>query len=124
MEITGKITTILPLQTGTGKTGNEWKKQEIIIQTNEAYPKTICLSLWGNTIDAKLKPEDKIKAQIDIESREFNGKWYTTVKAWKVELLSVSNENEAEIHLIDEPAVRGNDDFSVPLPNENDGLPF
>jgi len=79
MELTGKITNILPVQTGIGKSGNEWKKQEIIIQTEEQYPKSICLSLWGNTIDEKLKIEDKINASIDIESRVFNGKWYTTV---------------------------------------------
>ena len=92
MELTGKITTILPIQTGASKSGGEWKKQDIILQTEEAHPKTICITLWGNTIDDKLKQEDKIKASIDIESREFNGKWYTTVKAWKIEVLSASNE--------------------------------
>ena len=45
MEIIGKITNILPVQTGIGKAGNEWKKQEIIIQTDESYPKTICITL-------------------------------------------------------------------------------
>ena len=87
MEITGKITNILPIQTGIGKAGNEWKKQEIIIQTEESYPKTICITLWGSTIDDNIKQEDKIKALIDIESREFNGKWYTTVKARNIDLL-------------------------------------
>ena len=92
MEITGKITNILPVQTGVGKAGNEWKKQEIIIQTEESYPKTICITLWGSTIDDNIKQEDKIKALIDIESREFNSKWYTTVKARKIDLLPSSNE--------------------------------
>ena len=124
MELTGKITNILTAQTGIGKNGNEWKKQEIIIQTEEQYPKNICISLWGNVITDKIKQDDKIKASIDIESREFNGKWYTTVKAWKIELLSATDENEVEIHLIDEPAARVNDGFNVPLPKEDDGLPF
>ena len=43
MEVTGKITNILPIQSGVGKNGNEWKKQEIIIQTEEQYPKNICI---------------------------------------------------------------------------------
>ena len=50
MEVTGKITNILAIQSGTGKTGNEWKKQEIIIQTEEQYPKNICITLWGKSI--------------------------------------------------------------------------
>jgi len=123
MEITGKITNILPIQTGVGKTGNEWKKQEIIIQTEEQYPKSICITLWGNAISDKIKQGDKIKASIDIESREFNGKWYTTVKAWKIESLSASNENEVEKDFKEEP--RGDEDLDVLWSNdEKDGLPF
>ena len=124
MEITGKITNILPLQTGTGKAGSEWKKQDIIIQTEEAYPKSICLSLWGNTIDAKLKPEDKIKASIDIESREFNGKWYTTIKAWKIETLSAPNGNEVGNNIKEEP-INGNANLDAFFANDKeDDMPF
>ena len=122
--ITGKITNILPLQTGTGKTGNEWKKQEIIIQTEEAYPKSICLSLWGNAIDDKLKPEDKIKASIDIESREFNGKWYTSIKAWKIELLSAPNGNEVGDNSKDE-SINGTVDVEAFFGEDKEGdVPF
>ena len=123
MEITGKITNILPLQTGIGKSGNEWKKQEFIIQTEEAYPKSICLSLWGNTIDDKLKSEDKIKAFVDIESREFNGKWYTTIKAWKIELLSAPNEVQKDVK--DETSIDGNVDLEAFFSEDKYGqMPF
>jgi len=54
MELTGKITNILPIQSGVGKNG-EWKKQEIIIQPEEQYPKSICITLWGNTISSNIK---------------------------------------------------------------------
>ena len=123
MEITGKITNILPLQTGIGKSGNEWKKQDIIIQTDEAYPKSICLSLWGNTIDDKLKSEDKIKAFVDIESREFNGKWYTTIKAWKIESLSAPNEVQKDVK--DETSINENVDLDAFFSEEKYGqMPF
>jgi len=115
MEITGKITNILPIQSGTGKTGNEWKKQEIIIQTEEQYPKSICITLWGNTISDKIKLDEKIKASIDIESREYQGKWYTTVKAWKIESLSVSNNNEVGKDLSKESTLRGDEDLDTYL---------
>ena len=122
MELTGKITNILPIQSGVGKTGNEWKKQEIIIQTEEQYPKSICITLWGNAIDNKIKQDEKIKASIDIESREFNGKWYTTVKAWKIESLSAPNENE--IIKGKEDKDDGSDDKELTLTDNDDGLPF
>ena len=124
MELTGTITNILPLQTGTGKAGNEWKKQELIIQTDEAYPKSICISLWGNTIDDKLKTEDKIKASIDIESREFNGKWYTSIKAWKIEPLSAPNGNEVVDNSKDE-SINGTVDVEAFFANDKeDDMPF
>ena len=124
MELTGKITTILPLQSGIGKNGNEWKKQEIIIQTEEQYPKSICITLWGNTISNNIKQDNKIKASVDIESREFNGKWYTTVKAWKIESLSASNEVEKNFN--EAPPLRGDEDLDAYFGNErkDDEMPF
>lgn len=84
MEIKGKIITILPLATGTSAKG-AWKKQEYILQTSEQYPKKICFVVWGEKIDDyALKVNDAVEVSIDIESREFNGRWYTDVKAWKV----------------------------------------
>ena len=85
MELKGKIIKLLPLQTGTGKNGT-WKKQEYILQTEEQFPKKICFVVWGEKIDEySLKEGDGVTASVDIESREFNGRWYTDVKAWKVE---------------------------------------
>ena len=51
MQVTAKLIQLLPLQTGTGKTGSAWKKQDIIVETNAQYPKKICISIWGDKID-------------------------------------------------------------------------
>jgi hypothetical protein len=123
MALTGKIIKTLPVQTGTGKAGNEWKKQDIIIQTAESYPKTICITLWGNTIDDKLKQEDSIKASVDIESREFNGKWYTTIKAWKIDLLPPSNTEKEKTNEV-KSSINRNDDVGGFLNDEAGELPF
>lgn len=86
MQITAKLTQLLPLQTGTGKNG-PWKKQDIIVETEATYPKKICISIWGDKIDAsQLQPGNNLKIDFDVESREFNGRWYTDVKAWKIEI--------------------------------------
>lgn len=86
LDITGKLIQKLPLLSGTSKTGNNWQKQEFVIETIESYPKKICANLWGDRIgqlDA-FNIGDLITISFDLESREFNGRWYTDVKAWRI----------------------------------------
>jgi hypothetical protein len=85
MEVKGKVVQLLPLQTGTGKKG-AWKKQEFILETQSQYPKKVCLSIWGDKIDQySLQPGDDITVAVDLESREYNGRWYTEARAWKID---------------------------------------
>lgn len=85
MQLTATLVQILPLQKGVGKNG-EWKKQDIIVQTEGQYPKKVCISIWGDKInEALLQTGKQLNISFDVESREFNGRWYTDVKAWKVE---------------------------------------
>ena len=85
MQLTAKLVQLLPLQTGTGKNG-EWKKQDIIVETDGQYPKKICISIWGDKINTnQLQIGKSLNISFDVESREYNGRWYTDVKAWKVE---------------------------------------
>jgi Domain of unknown function (DUF3127) len=84
MDISGKIIQLLPTQEGQGKNGT-WKKQEFILETGDTYPKKVCIAVWGDKIDIKgFKMGDAVDVSFDVESREYNGKWYTDVKAWKV----------------------------------------
>ena len=86
MDISGKIIQFLPVQTGQGKNG-PWKKQEFILETGDTYPKKICIAVWGDKIDmASFKPGDMVDVSFDVESREYNGRWYTDVKAWKIDV--------------------------------------
>jgi hypothetical protein len=85
MEISGKIFKVLPKETGEGKNGT-WTKQSIVIETpHERYPKKVCVALWGDLVTNNTFTEGvDISLEFDIESREFNGKWYTDVKAWRI----------------------------------------
>lgn len=86
MQLNAKLISLLPLQTGNGKNGT-WKKQDIIVETDGQYPKKVCVSIWGDKIDEKkLVPGNRLKIDFDVESREYNGRWYTDVKAWRVDL--------------------------------------
>lgn len=85
MQLTAKLVQLLPLQTGTGKNG-EWKKQDIIVETEGQFPKKVCISIWGDKIKTDvLKIGAQLNISFDVESREYNSRWYTDVKAWKIE---------------------------------------
>ena len=87
MDITGRIVQVLQEQGGEGKTGNKWAKCDFVIETQEKYPKKVCLTAWNDLIGTvkELPLESEVKVSFDISSREYNGRWYTDVKAWKVE---------------------------------------
>jgi hypothetical protein len=85
MEISGKIVQALPEQSGNGRNG-VWKKKDYILETEGNYPKKVCVTVWGEKIDQfNMQEGDQVTVGIEIESREYNGRWYTDVKAWKLD---------------------------------------
>lgn len=95
MEITGTLIQVLTPQTGNGKNG-QWKKQDFIIETADTYPKKVCLAAWGEKIDiSKFSIGQTVKASFDVESREYNGKWYTDVKAFNLQAVSKSDNSDS-----------------------------
>ena len=115
MNIIGKITKLLPLQTGMSKNG-QWRKQDIIIETEGQYPKKVCVSIWGDKInESQLVIGNHLDISFELESREFNGKWYTDVKAWKLNLSeNTPAQKPADFHFSTEEISEEDDD----------GLPF
>ena len=87
MEITGRIIAVLPVQGGISKNGNEWKKQEYVLETHDQYPKKVCFQIFGaDRIDqAAIQPGEELTVFFDIDSREYQGRWFTNINAWKVE---------------------------------------
>lgn len=93
MELSGKIVQILPEQGGTSAKGS-WRKREYILELPGTYPKKVCVTVWGDSIDQfNLNVGEEVIASVDIESREYNGRWYTDVKAWKVEKSNQAKAN-------------------------------
>ncbi len=86
MEVQGKIIQVLPLQTGTSKAGNPWKKQIYVLETADSFPKKVAFDFFGDKVDQyPLSVGDDIILSFDIESREFNGRWYTDIRGWRAE---------------------------------------
>lgn len=116
MELKGKVVQMLQMQTGMGKKG-QWKKQEFIVETISQYPKKVCLSAWGEKIDQyNLSVGDMVTVSVDLESREYNGRWYTEARAWKLEKQGGSNGDFAPPTPMDEPFVESGSNV--------DDLPF
>jgi hypothetical protein len=92
MEIIGKLILKMPMESGISKTGNSWQKQEFVIETLEPFPRKVCANLWGErtAVLETLNIDDKVVMSFDLESREFNGKWYTDVKAYKLESVTAN----------------------------------
>jgi hypothetical protein len=85
LSITGRVVQILDEQSGTSQNG-PWRKQDFILETEGSYPKSVCVTQWGDNIEEfALSEGERLTAHIDLQSREYNGRWYTDVKAWKVE---------------------------------------
>lgn len=75
----------MPMQQGEGRNGNQWKKQEYILEIPGQYPKKVCFNVWGDKVDSfNIRQDEELTVSFDVESREYNGRWYTEVKAWKV----------------------------------------
>jgi hypothetical protein len=115
VELSAKLVQLLPLQTGSGKNG-EWKKQDIIVETGGQYPKKVCVSIWGDKINAsQLQVGKMLNISFDVESREYNGRWYTDVKAWKVEAAAAGGS---------QPAPAEDDVHNQTFSSSDDDLPF
>lgn len=83
--IDGIITNVLPVQSGIGKSsGKEWNKQTAVLQTSEQYPKSIAFDMFNDRI-IPLQVGQSVHVQISLESREYNGRWFTNVNAISVE---------------------------------------
>ena len=81
MEVKGKIIQKLEPVSGTSKAGNAWNKQEYVLETLDAYPKKVFFDFFGERANQyPLEVGDIITLSFDIESREYNGRWYTSIQ--------------------------------------------
>lgn len=126
LTISGRIVSVLPLQQGTSKAGKPWQKQEYILDTGGQYPKKVCFSLFGESITKfPLQVGQDVTVSIDIESREYNGKYYTEVRAWNVTYASQQPQLGAQAAPqppVAQPAPT--QPQPAPQPQDTDDLPF
>lgn len=139
MEFQGIVKQVLPLESGVSKSGNQWSKASVIfdVTTNPQYPKLVKVSNMKKAdVFAKLTPGTKVNLKVEIESREYNGRWYTEVSAWGWDILPDNQvQNDAPIQQSVQPTaetaqVMYNQPYVQPMKTDDpagaygDGLPF
>ena len=117
LEVSGKVFKLLQEQSGEGKNGR-WVKQEFVIETEDQFPKKICFSSWGDKVAEvkKLAEGDAVEVSFNVESREYNDRWYTDLRAWKI----VKSGSQPSNNQSDVPPLSESD---IP-PEGDDDLPF
>lgn len=123
LELEGKLLKKMNVQSGTSAKGT-WAKQEFVIEYQEGnYPASVCMSVWGedkvNDLQ-KFNPGDKVKVSFNLSSREYNGKWYTDVRVWRMSLVTDQPAQPAPAaplpSLDDMPAFDSSSDIGEDLP--------
>ncbi len=129
MEISAKLYKVYPPETGEGKNG-QWKKQFFVVETADQYPKKSVLR-YG-TIKCRLgqiAEGTPVKVFFDPESREWQGRWFTSLRAWRLDVDGAGGNGgggytqQAESHAssIQPPSSGGASFDDTP---GNDDLPF
>lgn len=87
MLIQGKIINVLPERGGTSqRTGNEWKLAQYVLETFEQFPKKVCFEVFGaeRIQQFGIQAGQDLNVDIDIDAHEYQGRWYNTIRAWRV----------------------------------------
>lgn len=86
MEQTMILIQLLPIEQGTSERGKAWKRTTAVFETVEKFSKKVAVTFLDNLADVihKYKPGHLLKVKMDAESHDYNGRWYTELRAWQV----------------------------------------
>ena len=123
MEFTGKIIAILQPRGGVSKTGNEWKVQEYVIENHDQYPRKMCFDVFGaDKIEQfNIQMGEELTVSFDIDARQWQDRWFNSIRAWKVERVAVNAPAQAPADVPFPPAAAAPEFLAS---DEKDDLPF
>ena len=125
LEAKGVIEKILEVQKGAKKDGSgDWEKQLFLLRTQEQYNNLYCFEIFGDQkVDnfAKFnKVGQEVTVEFNVNTSEYQGKYYTTLSAWKIMATPLQNSANTATTTTTNPK-----EFGEPLPGEEtDDLPF
>ena len=122
LELEGRIARKLNIQSGATARG-PWQKQEFILEYQEGnFPTQVCMNVWGEDKVKELERYqvgDKVKVSFNLSSREYNGRWYSDIRAWRIEPAGQTSQVAPPPPSAPMPSP---DDMSSPL--DDTDLPF
>lgn len=94
MELAGKVIAVLEPRGGVSKNGNEWKVQEYVIETHDQYPRRMCFDVFGadKIQQFNIQVGEELNVFFDIDAREWQGRWFNSIRAWKVERVGAAQQ--------------------------------
>lgn len=120
MEFEGVVYKIMPATKGVSARG-EWQRQEVIFEMPQEFSRKVCVTFFNKESEvARLKEGATYIVSFNIESREYNGRWYTDVRAWRVQ----PKQESAPAPAPDMPPIGEEPAYSSPAASEVDDLPF
>lgn len=123
MEFEGTVYRIMPVTKGTSARG-EWQRQDVVFDYSDGgnFTRKICVTFFNRPDDtARLKEGAVYNVSVNIESREYNGRWYTDVRAWRVQ----PKQEAAPAPMPDMPPVGEEPSYTSSAASaEVDDLPF
>ena len=96
LEITGRIIAVLDKRPGVSNaTGTAWSVQQYVIETHEQYPKKMCFDVFGEDRIKQFAIQigEEVTVSFDLDAREYQGRWYNSIRAWKVERVKPETTN-------------------------------
>lgn len=132
MDITGTIIAVLPAQSGvSARTGNQWMRQEYVIEVPGMYPKRCCFGIFGEDRIKQFalrQGEQNVTVQFDIDAHEHEGRWYNEVRAYNVLRAGVAaaqpQGQQAQNPFPPQQPQAAPFPSQQPAPEQRDGLPF
>ena len=94
------------------------KKVEFSIETADQYPKIVSFQITNDKIDNFLKYNkvgQSVEVKFNAESKEYNGRFFTNLTAWRVQNLATNTQGQNTA-----PALPTQNEVSV----EESDLPF
>ncbi len=127
MELAGKVIAVLEPRGGVSKSGNEWKVQEYVIETHDQYPRRMCFDVFGadKIQQFNIQVGEELNVSFDIDAREWQGRWFNSIRAWKVDRVAPMGAPSAPAEMPFPPvnaAPAAPADFSAA--DDKDDLPF
>lgn len=131
MEFQGKIINVLPVRSGISKSsGSEWKVQQYVIESHGEYPRKMCFDVFGSDKISQfnIQPGEELTVSFDIDAHEWQGKWFNSVRAWKVDRTPAAQGPTTTDQQVQQqtpfPPTPAADPFAPAVSSSNDDLPF